>query len=317
MILLIEASLYGLLLFFVSCGSTELIGKDKSVEKSVSVDLNLKNITTKPKILSNKSDSLGPISDSDFDNLTHQDLKKRLEPIALVLGPGLYRTIAHIPLLTELDRIGRTPNLVLGHGLAAIVAAYYSLGYTPAFIEWKFFKLFKDLSKEEVFEDSWYESISKILLKELKSKRIEDGKLTLVIPVWNEKTRKVIYLKRGDLVSALIGNLNYAGRLDTKYQPAFTHEILDKKILKKMGINKLILADLLLSGISWRQGSGLLTGLYKKAAYRISQLEMSKNEIIEFDLKEFKMDDIGEVANIVYESKRQSSLNLDFLKRRN
>ena len=59
----------------------------------------------------------------------------------------------------------------------------------------------------------------------------------------------------------------------------------------------------------------LLTGLYKKAAYRISQLEMSKNEIIEFDLKEFKMDDIGEVANIVYESKRQSSLNLDFLKK--
>ena len=48
-----------------------------------------------------------------------------------------------------------------------------------------------------------------------------------------KKRKGCLFEARRDLVSALIGNLNYAGRLDTKYQPAFTHEILDKKILKR------------------------------------------------------------------------------------
>lgn len=302
-----------LLLF--SCGnqSIQTTGNESNPDL-VTIDLNQGDLAPVPQIEENKSENIGPVPEQKETFLEKKTKVTEVQPRAVILGPGVYRTISHISLLRELNTQGQKPNLILGHGLAATIAAYYAFGYKPDYIEWKFFKFFNEIDDERLLSEGWIKKAKKYLLDELKGKRIEGGKLTLVVPVWNEKENRVEYLIRGDLLTALVANLDHKGDFHKTLRPAFPYGIFDKKYLGSLGIKQFYLVDLLSEGITWSKGDGFYNGIFQKGAYQSEKMKDSLNGLIKFDLRDFKIDDLTRLADLVYLTKNQSREKLKIFK---
>lgn len=295
-----------LLLF--SCGNQSINTTDsESNPDPLTIELSPNDLSPVPKIEDQQLvTDIGPAPKVDENFLEKKTKVTKAQPTAIVLGPGIYRTITHISLLRELNQKDQKPNLIIGHGLASVVAAYYAFGYKPDYIEWKFFKFFNEIDDEEPFSKSWIKAAQKYLLDELQKKRIEEGKLTLIVPIWNEKENKIQYLRRGLLIPTLLANLDHKGLVSKNWKPAFPYEALNKKMLLGLGIKKIYLVDLLSGGISWQKASGFYNGIYEKGAYQSVKDEQSLSGVIKYDLKDFKLDDLSRLADMVYKSKKDS-----------
>ncbi len=299
---------FTLLAFLVSCGSQR--PHPSPVNDSLTVDWTKVDQKPVPEIKDEPVSQIGPVpleNEGSFSNKksstegTYKDV-----PRALVLGPGLYRVLGQIALLKEMKIKGFKPQVILGHGLASIVAAYYAFGYAPDYIEWKFFKFINSLDEEKAFSKGWLRLVEKNLLDELKEKRIEEGRLTLIIPIRDRKSGRIIYLRRGALKSALMANLDHKGLISKKYEPAFTIALFSRSNLKKIGVQEVFLVDMVTDGITWGKGSGFLNGIFEKAA-TVTLKSTSKADIMmTYQFSAFGLDEKKKIADLVYSSKKQA-----------
>jgi len=60
---------------------------------------------------------------------------KKKQKIALVLGSGAAKGLAHIGVLKVLDEIGIKPDIVTGTSMGSIIGALYASGLSPKEIE--------------------------------------------------------------------------------------------------------------------------------------------------------------------------------------
>lgn len=269
------------------------------------VDWNAENGRVVPQIdeKSPHGNEYGPVAKKSIKD----DVKVVAKlPMALLLGPGGYRTLSYLSLLKELHLRNKTPHVIIGHGLGAVMAAYYAFDYKPDYIEWKFFKFMKKAKKIEIYSDEWLKLVEEILIDDLMNKKIEQGKLTLVIPVYSRKDKKVLFLKRGKLQDALMGNIDLLNKRLRSYRPAFYMEILNIKVVKALGVGKVIVVDLLDDGINWKKGKGILNGYYQKAAQLMNELKLPNEIVIHYPFGKYPIDDLGGVTDLLYQSKKIS-----------
>ena len=273
-----------------------------NVAGSMVVDWNVKKDRVVPKIDEEATlgNEYGPVS---RDNEQDKVIEKAELPMALLLGPGGYRTLSYLSLLKELHLRGETPHVLIGHGLGAVMAAYYAFGYKPDYIEWKIFKFTKKAENIEIYSDDWLELVEEELIDDLIGKKIEQGKLTLVIPVYDKKLGKVVYLKRGKLNDFLMVNIDLLNKRTSPYSTAFHTEVINKKILNDLGVGRIMIIDLLKNGINWKKGRGLLNGYFQKSAQLIDELKIENKIIMEYPLGKYPIDDLEDSAGLLYKSK--------------
>ncbi len=269
------------------------------------VDWNVENSRVVPKIDEGAphGNEYGPTSN---DELRSKVKEETTLPMALLLGPGGYRTLSYLSLLKELHLRGETPHVIVGHGLGAVMAAYYAFGYKPDYIEWKLFKFTKKAKDTDIYSEEWLDLVEELLIDDLNGKKIEQGKLTLVLPVYSRKDKKVLFLKRGSLKEMLMANIDVLGLRSHAYGPAFYIEIMNMSVVKDLGIGKVMIVDLLTDGINWKKGRGLLNGHYQKAAQLTEQLNIKNKIMIHYPLGKYPIDDLGGVADLLYRSKQLS-----------
>jgi hypothetical protein len=249
----------------------------------------------------------GPFCVDDKKSFGEVKAKKTHKVTTYVFGPGGYRSLALIPFLKKINYFqggAFKPNIVLGHGVSSIVAAYYAFGFKADYIEWKFFRFIRKVKDKDAFSLSWIHILEEELLSEFKSKNIEDSKLTLIIPVYNKGTSKVRFLRRGPLKKALLQNVTMYSK-HTK--PAFTKKLVNESLIEKLGGDQIYLFDLVSKGISWRKGSGDLNGIYEKAASRVN-LYKEKNEdlVLDFNFSKVELDNVDQISDLMFESKKRS-----------
>ena len=301
-------ALFGLLVVVLtSC--THSLNKRESLVKEDSMTVSIKDTTVRsvPKISKKiEADSFGPTPVEESQLSESVTRGGGSGPSALVLSAGIYRTISSISLFKELKVINSVPPVLIGHGLSAVIASYFAFGFEADFIEWKFFQFIEKAKGTMPFSDEWNELFEQVLIKEIESKQIEEAVLTLIIPVWNKTKRKVEFLKRGNLKSALIANTNYYGKSDSPLEPAMSYNFIDSKLLRGLGVKKIYAVDLLSSGISWKKGNGLLNGSFQKAASIIQDEKDSYQVILNYPISEFDLDDSAKLADLIFLSKKVS-----------
>lgn len=303
--------LISLALSYFSCGHED--PSNRFNDQSMTVDWSSVNTKPVPKILDQAATTVGPLPLTKNVEITSTSKKGKV-PTALILGPGGYRSLSHIALLKELRLQSEEPSVIVGHGLASVIAAYYAFGYEPDYIEWKFFKFINELNDEEIFGKDWLELVKKKLVNELIGKRVEEGRLTLIIPTWSESKQRVIFHKRGDLGVILMANLDHKGILNKDLRPAFTFRTIGEKEIKGLGVNRIIFVDLLTNGITWSRGSGFLNGIFEKAASVTLKSEAKADIMISYPLKEYRIDDLSQLADLVFKSKTIAKEKIQSLK---
>lgn len=291
--------IFAVALGLVSCANNRI--KNDSVKDPLIVDWSKDDSRSLPEIKNQDNSSVGPVPNFE---VIGKSSKTEALPVAMILGPGLYRSLSYISLLKELEISGNGPHFIMGHGLASVIAAYYAFGYKADFIEWKFFKFINEAKEEIVFSKEWVNIARKVLIKELEGRRIEEGVLTLAVPVYSFKKKEVQFLRRGDLSTALIANLDLKNNYQVNLGSAFPHKIYNKAQLEDLGLRRVLLIDSLSAGISWSRGDGLLNGIYEKGASVSMESFSSFDLVVKLPLKEFKLDSDKKVPDLVFKSKK-------------
>lgn len=223
-----------------------------------------------------------------------QGVSKKLR-IGLSLGPGLYRTINYVSLLKFLERQNLAPQVITGTGFGAIVAAMYATGMTPEVIEWNFYRYFKEKRKYRPYESEWLEEIDHLLLDKLKNKNIQDTPKKFYITLYNAKTKKTYFFDKGNIRDHLIMNLKLSNSTDirkagTHYTAAFESEVFNANLMKRLGVDFAIGADVLGSKFDFEDSNEFLIGIYGRAAGRIAHQKKGFDYFYSIPLTKMSLD---------------------------
>lgn len=204
-----------------------------------------------------------------------QGVSKKLR-IGLSLGPGLYRTINYVSLLKFLERQNLSPQIISGTGFGAIVAAMYASGMTPEMIEWNFYRYFKEKRNHRPYVEAWLEEVDTLLIEKIKSKNIQDTPKKFYMTLFNVKTKKTYYFDKGNIRDLLLMNLKLSNSVDTRsnrteYTAAFENEVFNAGLMKRIGVDFAIGADVLGAKFDFEESNEFLIGVYGKAAGRVQK----------------------------------------------
>jgi NTE family protein len=140
--------------------------------------------------------------------------------ITLILGGGGIKGISHIGILRRLEQEGFCIRAIAGTSIGALVGVFYALGYSvneieKLFVEFKQTKLYGHM-RGQASSFLGFAGLTRILNELIGDRTFADLKLPLAITaVWVEYGRVVI-LREGSLVDALLASMALPGAFPMK-----------------------------------------------------------------------------------------------------
>jgi len=246
----------------ISCSSSKTDNEPLGVQLS-----DLKVGKSKPQIKTEAT--YGP----EYTGTGKEQSFKDKEPIlALILGPGLNRTLGYSYFLKGLIRNDIKVAMISGSGMGAVVASYYASGKSPEKIEWLFYKFLNEVKGKRAFSKNWKSELQKKLLKDFKHSKIQELDTTLVLPVFDKKKFKVVNLKRGSLYSSLQAQFRfYHAKMTELKSTPLQWAVYNGKFLKKLGADIVIGVDVLADKIELEVEDGFLYGYFGKMIGKIKK----------------------------------------------
>ncbi len=250
---------------FTSCG--QMVSDPKGEDAgSLGVDAFSANSRLVPDISKKKSgEGVGPVPDEEVFQKTNST--KKIPAISLILGPGLNRVRCYIPILKNIEKEGIKVHIVSGSGMGAILASMYAMGLTPDKIEWQFHQFGRKAKEFKPFSSDWLEVVDQTFLKQLDGKKIQNGEKRLILPLYNIKQNKTVYLTRGDLYWTLQQQLILGQSLKkSNFMAPFHKEIYNLLEMKRLGADIVAGLDVLTKSVEFENVDHFLLGTYGKTA---------------------------------------------------
>lgn len=273
-------------IFFASCANISMLNKNQNKSKdfeSTGVDLGTvdfpKTEETTEEIPRIKTESTVDILDGRVyveqkdlrESEEHKQQSKKFK-IALILGPGLSRTVGHISVLRNFDRNGIKVDFISGSEIGAIIGAMYASGMTPEMIEWNFYKYFREKSNAKVLSAKWFEELDEFFLKRFQNVRVESLKKNFYLPLYSKKAKKIVYFNKGNLRNLLLLNLkNISLSGKAEYTQASEFEVFNARFAKGLGAELVIGVDAIGNKIILNESNEYIFGFYNRIAGNIKK----------------------------------------------
>jgi NTE family protein len=173
--------------------------------------------------------------------------------IALVLGGGGSKGLAHLGAIKELEAAGFRPDLIIGCSVGSIVGALYADNPELTGFEESFLKL----TRAELLDTTWFsrsglvegKALQNFLKKHLRSKTFNELKIPFIAIATDLFTGETIELSQDELPIAIGASCAYPG----VFHPVFLHDryLIDGgasspvpvEIAKKYGAELIIAID--------------------------------------------------------------------------
>ena len=156
------------------------------------------------------------ISMSEPEPLPWIEPPKAPVKVALVLGGGGTKGLAHLGVLYELEQAGIYPDLIIGCSSGGIVGALYADDPRVSRLE----TLLIGLKKSDLIDFSFFASkyglvkglsLRNFLEKELKAREFGELKIPLVVVATDLRTGELIELGGGEIIPALVASAAVPG----------------------------------------------------------------------------------------------------------
>lgn len=243
--------------------------------------------------------------------------------LALVLGGGGSKGLAHLGAIQELEAAGIHPDLIVGCSAGAMAGALYADGQPMEGLE----KSFLPLKRADLLDITYLrpilgladgKSLQNLMRKSLKAKTFEELKIPLIVVATDLRTGDIIEISQGDIATGVGASCAYPGVF--KPVQLFGRHLIDGgascpvpvAIAKKHGAEKVIAIDL--AGKLPESSPRHLFGIGKRS------IEIAYRKLVEFSLLQadvvIKMDLEGygtfsdHLNEQIYETGRQTVRDL-------
>lgn len=268
-----------ILISLVGCSTSQDIERKRERERSskhhLGVSLEADAEENLPQVDQQQTGSfIGPTPTINEENFSEsQEVSStRLPIIAVSFSAGLARAMAHVKIVREFEKLQIKPSIVTGSGSGAIIATLVGFELNADLIEWRLFNFLSATAGVKLFSDEWHEHLDNILLDELKDRRIEQAKLTLLLPVYDKTTKKPVLLSRGSLREIIRAQfiLNPNSQ-SSRYSASYTMEAFNAEKLEAAGADFVIGVDALGDNIRFLKTDSFLLGIYGRAVSAINR----------------------------------------------
>ena len=165
----------------------------------------------------------------------------RKSKYGIALSGGAARAIAHMGVLKALGENGIKPGILSGTSAGALVAAFYSEGYSPdeflkiVLEEDPFSQVQFALPRKSIFRII---KVKKFIQKHLKTEKIEDLPIPISIGLTNFNTGELFFAEKGDLSEHLMATLS----VPTVFEPVKIgdHYYVDGGLISNLPIEPLM-----------------------------------------------------------------------------
>jgi hypothetical protein len=143
-------------------------------------------------------------------------------------------------------------------------------------IEWNFYKYFREKKKNKIYEKDWVSEVDEMLLTKFKNINIQDTRKKFFITLFDHNTKKTFYFDKGNIRDLLLLNLRLSNNLivsrtGQKYSTAFEKEVFNARLLRQLGAEFTIAADVLGARVDFETTNEFLLGVYGRTASRIQK----------------------------------------------
>jgi hypothetical protein len=192
--------------------SSLILGLDSNLQKKTYPDISQRD--------SGYEKAFGPQNlptDLEKSSVT---IEQRKPVIALILGPGLQRVMAYLPLIKELKKNNVPIHVVSGTGLGGVVAYFFSLGLSSNEIEWILFNFWNKSKNMKPFGQIWNKALRSVVFEKFKNRDIQDGKLAFFLPSIKDNG-EIDFVKVGKAIDVFAKTLNLSSENVFVFEKAF------------------------------------------------------------------------------------------------
>ncbi len=152
-------------LFSFSCSSYQ---QNKNISSTVQLKNNEKNIVIDSNV--------------EVPSRKVEKVEVKVPNVGIFLYPTLYTSLAVVELLRQLEAVHIKVNTISSFGYGAVIAALYAKEGTTSYLEWKIFALLRKLEGYTPYTKEWEKVILNFIELEFKNLKVNELKLSLVIP---------------------------------------------------------------------------------------------------------------------------------------
>jgi len=203
-------SLIIVFLFIQSCATSKNVAEKKNLNINETVVVAV-DPESKEQLVVNQGPSMDPVAKSKLTQAT--------KVLGVFLTGGTYRAFAYPEVLNEFDKSAIKVHLISGYEMGALVAALFAKYGSAREIEWRIFKLRNELKESTPFSKDWMKSLSKFIESVFGNDGIQDYKVVLALPVYDNVNKKFNFIKRGIVAVSLKDHFNYFYNSLTKDSP--------------------------------------------------------------------------------------------------
>lgn len=206
--------------------------------------------------------------------------------VALDLSPALYQSFSYLKMFSDLEKKKININIIISSGFSAIIAALYAKYKSANRLDWSGYALIRKLEKEKkVFSSSWLKTIELFLKEEFKETGLEQLKVLIAIPTFDEEKNEIILKHTGSIVEAIMDSLRFQrSRESFLLNPSKSY--FGKE--KLFGADKVFRVTSFPKKFKLRTPSGFVLGVYSKLAGFIhyqtnSYMDLSSEKFLYLD----------------------------------
>ncbi len=268
-----------LVFFAVSCANISLVSKKEKSDGDLKIEnpgvelfqVEFESENNKSDLPRIKTESTVDILDGKIYNekteINYEQRKylNRKSKFALILGPGLNRSVGYISVLKNFEKNNIKIPIISGTEFGAIISAMYASGMTPEMIEWNFYKYFREKSNAKIYSQKWYDEVDEFFLKRFQSVRVENLKKVFYLPLYSKKEKKIVYFNKGNLRNLILLNLknvNMSGKAE--YSLASEFEVFNSRFAKNQGADLVIAIDAIGKKAQLNESNEYVYGFYNR-----------------------------------------------------
>ena len=290
----------------VSCSVNERSNKRDYKAQVETVDLGEDQKSKSLEIDSKeKRSAIGP-------SFSDEEVKKSAKVLipGIYIGAGIYRSIQSLQLVKMLKKKGMSFQIFSGSGMGLVVASYLAAGKTIDQIEWFLFKLQRKLEGISPYTKDW----GKLLISESEKfvgvKNIEHFKSILIVPLYDEKLKKMSYKKKGSYRSYLWSSLNM--KTKDMYSTPLLKNYYSTAGLKKNSVDRVICINNLGERIKIERINHYVLGIFNRLKSFSSQ-EVNKWDFNLASRSELALDNLKNISDFRVEGSTGVEGQLEYL----
>ena len=299
--------IYKILLFIIVSTACSHVREGGSPGSSVSITEPNAEISS-PTIEGPSGAMYGPSVQEEADVFGQKPSKKQQkEPVvALFLGPGAYKAFGHAGVIKAFEENGIKVHIISGTGIGALVASLYAKSSKSSLVEWSLFKLFQKVSSDiQVFTPKWRSVVRDYLDSEFKKMRIEESKVALRLPLYDEMKNSPVIYRKGKIAPLLLEMLDFDRKRRNGLFPYMIKNNYDENFLKKSGADIVFFIDVIGQKFTLNMADGYTYGIFANLVSKIQTATKNLPEHFYVECGDDALDNISDLASFLLDCETQ------------